>query len=146
MTIYPLRQFIAVAAIACGTAAAAQDNLQTLLDTRACIGCDLQGIGLMDEALISADMSGSTLTDVDFDGANLFLTVFDGATLDGVSFRNANLRSATFAQATLRNVDFTGADLTGARLNGADMDLDALDAANTCNVTMPDGLASMSSC
>lgn len=146
MTFQQLRQIIAAAAIACGTTAAAQDNLQTLLDTRVCIGCDLQGVGLMDEALVSADMSGSTLTDVDFAGANLFLTVFDGATLDGVSFRNANLRSATFAQATLRNVDFTGADMTGARLNGAEMDLGALDAANTCNVTMPDGIASMSNC
>jgi uncharacterized protein YjbI with pentapeptide repeats len=124
----------------------AQEDVQTLLDSRQCVGCVLLDTALADESFVSADMSGSTISDVDFEGSNLFLSIFDGAVLENVSFRGANLRSATFSQAVLRNVDFTGADLTGARLNGADMDLAALVDAITCNVTMPDGLAAMDGC
>jgi uncharacterized protein YjbI with pentapeptide repeats len=96
----------ALAALGClltiGTAGAwVEEDLDKLLDTNACSGCDLSGALLYGE-----DLSGADLV-----GANLF-----GAQLPGANLSEANLTGANLHQANLGGADLSGANLTGANL------------------------------
>jgi uncharacterized protein YjbI with pentapeptide repeats len=85
-----------------GTAGAwKQEDLDKLLDTNACSGCDLSGA-----LLYGADLSGADLA-----GANLF-----GAQLPGANLSGANLTRANLHQANLDGANLSGANLTGANL------------------------------
>ena len=116
------------------------ENINTLLRTRACSGCNLT----------AANLSNADLRNVRLDGANLTLAFFHSSDLSCVDpelgfgnctrFDNAvaraadfgcidpnnlatcvNLTDATFASADLNNADFNGADLTNVFFNGSDM-------------------------
>jgi len=63
------------------TAQTVQDNINTLIRTNSCQGCDLSG----------ADLSGVILTQANLSGANL----------SGADLRQTNLNGANFAQALL---------------------------------------------
>lgn len=96
-------------------------NTQTLLATRACVGCDLQGvdfsrINLDGVNLQNADLTGAVIESARLVGANLA-----GATLDKVNLSDSNISRANFSearmeQADLRRVNGEGAVFRGARI------------------------------
>ncbi|MGI9536790.1 MAG: pentapeptide repeat-containing protein [Desulfocapsaceae bacterium] len=88
---------------------AIQQNIDNLVSTNACAGCNLQGADLNRMILSGADLSNADLS-----GATFFLADLSGANLSG-----ANLRDAKFGGADLANADLRGADLRGALLDGA---------------------------
>lgn len=85
-------------------------NVEKLLTTRECRGCDFTGI-----TIVNKDLSGVDLTSATFDGGSLYACDLTGANLTGVSFRNAVLRRADLKDATLAGTDFSDADLSYAR-------------------------------
>ena len=86
-----------------------QQNIDDLIRTNACVGCDLRGADLNRMILSGADLSNADLS-----GATFFLADLSDANLSG-----ANLRDAKFGGADLANADLSGADLRGALLDGA---------------------------
>ncbi len=86
-----------------------QHNIDTLIRTNACAGCNLSGADLNRMNLAGADLSDADLSDASF-----FLADLSDANLSG-----ANLRGAKFGGADLANTDFRDADLRGAMLEGA---------------------------
>ena len=86
-----------------------QHNIDTLIRTNACAGCNLSGADLN-----RMNLAGADLSDADLSEASLFLADLSGANLSG-----ANLRGAKFGGADLANTDFRDADLRGAMLEGA---------------------------
>ena len=88
---------------------AIQQNIDDLIRTNSCVGCDLRGADLNRMILIDADLSNADLS-----GATFYLADLSGANLSG-----ANLRDAKFGGADLANADLRGADLRGALLDGA---------------------------
>jgi len=86
------------------------DNVQTLLSSDSCVGCNLSGANL-----IGADLSGGNLSNADLSDANLtgaFLAQSDlcGANLSGADLCGANLSMASLDGAT----NLSGANLSGA--------------------------------
>ena len=84
---------LTVAATMFASSASAFDpaDLQKLLDTGECAGCDLRkanltGAKLMDAKLMDADLGGAILSGADLDGANL-----DGANLTFARMKGAIL-------------------------------------------------------
>lgn len=96
-------------------------NTHTLLATRACVGCDLQGvdfsrINLDGVNLRNADLTGAVIESARLVGANLA-----GATLDRVNLSDSNISRANFSearmeQADLRRVNGEGAVFRAARV------------------------------
>ncbi|MEO0406511.1 MAG: pentapeptide repeat-containing protein [Cyanobacteria bacterium P01_A01_bin.135] len=82
------------------------EQLQQLISTRRCSGCDLSHT-----SLVHTDLSGVEAQGSDFSFANLNRSRLTGANLQGADFSNA----------VLFNVDLSGTDLTGANLEGADL-------------------------
>ena len=86
-----------------------EKNLQQLIETNKCPGCDLAGAMLNRIDLSGADLEGANLA-----GASLYL-----ANLSGANLKNANLQGAGLGGADLGGADLRGANLTGAVLEGA---------------------------
>jgi len=84
-------------------------NLTTLLKTKSCRECALQGVNLNRADLAGADLEGADLT-----GAKLQL-----ANLAGANLKNCNLQGAVFGGADLAGADLRGARLTKTTLDGA---------------------------
>lgn len=82
------------------------NDLNQLLGTKRCEGCDLTNAGL-----IHANLAGATLNNSNLAKANL-----SQANLAGADLRGANL-----AGASLYGANLTGANLTGANLTGTDL-------------------------
>ncbi|MBT9315683.1 pentapeptide repeat-containing protein [Leptothoe spongobia] len=109
-----------------------EGDLQRLIETNECPGCDLQAADLR-----RLDLSGANLEGANLKKANFFYAVLDGANLSGADLSSTNLSyvSALTLISDLTNssgqpieipAKFIGADLTGALLNygdfsGADM-------------------------
>ncbi len=85
------------------------ENLQKLIKTNSCRGCDLSGVNLNRIDLSHADLEGANL-----EQAKLYLTDLSSANL-----RNANLKGVVFGGTDLGGADLRGADLRGAVLDGA---------------------------
>jgi uncharacterized protein YjbI with pentapeptide repeats len=81
------------------------DQVQQLVTTRVCPGCDLHNATIIDKNLNRANLKGANLS-----GANLYKT----------TLHNAQLKGANFAGAALFGADLTGA--TNANLAGAKTD------------------------
>ena len=110
------------------------EEIQQLIDTRACIGCDLKdasliGVDLHGVDLRSADLSGALLTEANLSAANL-----TDANLSGASLLNANLMGADLTGAILRSVD-----LSGANLDDVTISLISLRQAVICFTWLPNG-------
>ncbi|MEN8188285.1 MAG: pentapeptide repeat-containing protein [Thermodesulfobacteriota bacterium] len=90
-------------------AALIKKNLETLLNTKSCPRCNLQGVNLN-----RVDLTGANLEGADLRQAKLFL-----ANLAKANLRNANLREATFGGADLGGADLRGADLRRTKFAGA---------------------------
>lgn len=93
----------------CTSVAWGQNEVNTLLETRACPGCDLQGA-----ELVRAELAGANLEGADLTGARLYL-----ADLAGANLKNCNLSKALLGGADLAGADLRGANLTGAQFDGA---------------------------
>jgi uncharacterized protein YjbI with pentapeptide repeats len=87
----------------------AKANLQKLIKTNSCRGCDLSGVNLNRVDLSDADLEGADLSK-----AKMYLTNLSRANL-----RNADLRGVVFGGADLADADLRGADLRGTALDGA---------------------------
>ncbi len=87
----------------------AKANLQKLIKSNSCRGCDLSGVNLNRVDLSDADLEGANLSK-----AKMYLT-----NLSRVNLRNADLRGVVFGGADLGDADLRGADLRGTALDGA---------------------------
>jgi len=87
----------------------AQENLEQLMQTRACRGCDLSGLDLN-----KLDLAGVDLESADLSHSKLYLTNLSGANL-----KNTRLDGAVFGGADLGGADLRGADLQSASLDNA---------------------------
>ena len=101
--------FGTIEADAAAPRSAVQQNVQRLLKTKTCPGCDLSGANLNQCKLENANLEGANLA-----GAQLSL-----ADLSGANLRKANLQKANLSGADLGHTDLEGANLTGAVLEGA---------------------------
>ena len=111
--------------------AANPEHLSRLLETRACVGCDVQG----------ADLQGKDLRGVDLSRANLKNANLSRTQLFAVKFKAAQLQGANLSNADLLVVDFTQANLEGAQA-----DLINLESATVCHTVIPDGSTSNRDC
>lgn len=98
-------------------AAEKQALVDQLLDTDACVECDLSGVDLSGKRLKGVDLERANLAGADLSDTNLSEANLKGADLSG-----ANLRGADLSEADLYKADLTGADLTGADLSEASTD------------------------
>lgn len=109
-------------------------DLQKLLTTNRCEGCDLSGVNLIGidlsnaqlqgaklnaANLAGADLSGANLTKVSAVGASFMGSNLQKTTLVQASLVYANLAKAQLNEAILQGTDLQGANLVGADLNGA---------------------------
>ena len=85
------------------------DNLEQLIKTRSCRGCNLSGLSLN-----RLDLSG-----VDLEGADLSFAKLHLTNLSGANLKNTNLNGAAFGGADLGQADLRGADLQGTSLDNA---------------------------
>lgn len=82
-------------------------QINRLIETRACAGCELQ----------NSDLSGIDLSGVDLSAANL-----NGSKLHQTNLRGANLRGASLRNISLSDTALAGADLRNADLSDIDID------------------------
>ncbi len=87
----------------------AKENLEKLIKTNSCRGCDLSGVNLIRVDLADADLEGADLSK-----SEMYLVNLSRANL-----RNADLRGVAFGGADLADADLRGADLRGTSLDGA---------------------------
>lgn len=88
-----------------------QKNVEILLDTNQCYGCNLEGADLSGKDLDEADLEGANLKNANLTGAD-----FNKANLKGTNLSGANLRKSDLDEADLYKADLTDADLTDASL------------------------------
>lgn len=122
--------------LAIGLPATAADptDVQRLLETKICAGCDLAGADLTGADLSGAHLLGADLRDANLKGAILTNANLEGADLTGANLTNANLteafasnaeldyanlKNANLANANLNHTNTVGAVLTGINLEGA---------------------------
>lgn len=86
-----------------------QANLEQLIKSRGCRGCDLSGL-----TLNKLDLSGVDLEGADLSHSKLYLTNLSGANL-----QKTRLNGAVFGGADLGGADLRGADLQTASLDNA---------------------------
>ncbi len=91
--------------------------VNTLLEERRCVACDLAGADLRGKDLEEVDLERADLS-----GAQLEKADLRAANLKGVNFIDANLKNADLRKADLYLADFTNADLTGTSLERALLD------------------------
>ena len=119
--IFPL----AVALFSCTLPSLAQaeniGDLQQLLDTKKCTGCDLSNSGLVQSSLAGAKLNDANLVGANLSQANLSGADLSGANLSGASLNGANLTGANLSRANLNGTDLRGAYLTNATLSGANL-------------------------
>lgn len=97
------------------------EQIQRLLSTKECQGCDLSGAGLVLADLAGAKLSGANLTRTNLSQANLTGADLSGANLTGASLSGANLGGANLSGANITGADLRDAFLTGAKLYGVDL-------------------------
>lgn len=110
-----------------------QQNVDNLIRTNACAGCDLRGADLNRMILAGADLSDANLS-----GATFFLADLSEANLSGANLRDAKFGGADLANADLRGADLRGALLDGAFLNGSKMDGRVIDTSADSDIEADD--------
>lgn len=78
-----------------------RNQVQQLLQTNRCPGCDLSGANLSQAKLQGADLSGAILNATDLSGANLRGADLSNASLIFAQLDNANLREANLRGAQI---------------------------------------------
>lgn len=114
-------------ALFCSTAALAADsakensvvreNMEKLIKTKSCPGCNLAGANLNRADLVGADLQGADLSNAKFFLANLAGANLQKARLRGAGFGGADLAKANLKGADLRDVSFDGAYTEGAHFD-----------------------------
>lgn len=107
---------------------ASNPNVEKLLTTRECKGCDFTKT-----AIVNKDLAGVNLMDANFDGGSLYACDLTGANLSG-----ANLRTAVLRRSDLKGANLGGADLSGADLSFA-QNASFEGAITTSSTICPDG-------
>lgn len=102
-------------------------NVERLLKTRECRGCDFTGTSIINKDLTGVDVSGAS-----FEGASLYASNLTGANLTGVNFRDAVLKRTDLKDAALDLTDMSGADISFA------MNANLQSAGTTSTTTCPD--------
>ncbi len=69
-------------------------DLQTLLSTKKCVGCDLSGADLSRKQLVNADLQAANLVGANLTGTNLSGAKLGGANLTGATLDRTNLTQA----------------------------------------------------
>ncbi|MBF2078091.1 MAG: pentapeptide repeat-containing protein [Synechococcales cyanobacterium T60_A2020_003] len=93
------------------------EDLQQLMNTRECQGCDLNRAGL-----VHGNLEGVDLSSADLRGANLSRADLRGADLSGADLSRATLLGADLSEADLTGTNFAGADLREAYFTDAIID------------------------
>ncbi|WP_237397130.1 pentapeptide repeat-containing protein [Okeania sp. KiyG1] len=86
-------------------------DLEQLLSTRICPGCDLSG----------ADLSDTELSGAQMQEANLQEALFNRATWQGANLQGANLQGSVGSEANLQGARIQEANLTAALLEYANL-------------------------
>jgi hypothetical protein len=142
-------------------------SLKQLMKEDACERCDLGGVVLTREKLMSVNLQGANMTDsrlriVNLNEANLKDATLEKSILFGSSLEGANLLGANFSYViffgtSLKNANLEGANLTGASANGTDFTGATLRNAKMtgfregtdltfCKTIMPDGTERNTDC
>jgi uncharacterized protein YjbI with pentapeptide repeats len=100
---------MAMASLALPGVAAQPADIQQLMQSGACPGCDLAGADLSDTHLIGADLREANLQGANLAGANL-----EGADLTGADLRGAQMTKTYLTNASLNRSNLANANLTGA--------------------------------
>jgi uncharacterized protein YjbI with pentapeptide repeats len=113
-------------AIAQSTRQAQSVEVQRLLNTKQCPGCNLSGANLqnadLEEAnLRGANLQGANLQNADLEQANLQDANLQQANLSDADLQEANLQNANLQNANLRSADLEDANLQGTNLDGANL-------------------------
>jgi hypothetical protein len=116
-------------AVAVDARAYEQEDLEKLLSTKKCVGCDLSGAQLDEADLVKAHLARANLTK-----ATLFKSKLNGAYLAGANLTDANLTGAHLTKANLRDAILTGATVSGAFLDGANLNSARLIKANLTGI------------
>lgn len=95
--------------VSAGPSVTAKENLETLIKTRSCQGCDLSGL----------NFNRMDLSAVNLEGADLSLSTFFLTNLAGANLQDSKLNGAKFGGADLGDSDLRGADLRGASIESA---------------------------
>ncbi len=98
-----------------------EDNINTLLQTNACPGCNLGGADLSSAVLISADLNHADLNHADLSDAFLGDAFLSGANLNHADLSFADLFNASLSHANLSSALLNNANLTFANLGFADL-------------------------
>lgn len=105
-------------------------NVQRLLQTKECVGCNLTGALLKDVNLQGANLESANLQGADLERTNLAQTNLKLANLTGADLEKTNLSGADLTDANLFDADLEKANLQGANLLGANLLKADLEKAN----------------
>lgn len=97
------------------------DRVKQLIETKECIGCDLQNADLAGVDLERANLEGANLAGANLEGANLETAYLMGANLEGANLNIAELSGAIFTLARMNNATLVAANLQATNLQGADL-------------------------
>ena len=105
-------------AIAQAQTQAQSSEVQKLLKTKQCPGCNLSGANLQNADLDEANLQGANLQNANLQNADLEEANLQGANLQGANLiradlEKANLQSANLQQASLQRADIEGANQVG---------------------------------
>lgn len=141
MRLFSLASATVALGLAVASPARAEDiaQLQQLLATRSCQGCQLQQAGLVHANLTGADLSGADLTFANLSQANLVGANLSGANLTGAMLQGANLSGANLQGAILNGTDLRRAFLYGANMEGVDLSSTYIQQS----IGLPDGILSV---
>jgi uncharacterized protein YjbI with pentapeptide repeats len=120
-----------------------------LLETKECVGCNLQGANLQDAKLGDANLEGANLQGANLQGARLSGAYLVGANLDQANLTKArlnyanltlsSLQEAVLEEADLQAINLQGANGQRANLNGAKLSAPAmLQGVNLANANLQD--------
>lgn len=97
------------------------EAIEQLVETKECIGCDLQNADLTDVDLKQANLERANLAGANLEKANLQNSYLMGANLEGANLNGADLRGAILALSQLNNATLKDAKLQAANLQAADL-------------------------
>lgn len=100
------------------------EDLNKLITTKKCVGCNLVGVEIQDKILIGADLSYAKLMfarikRVDFTGGKFIGTKWDAIEVFKSSFKGATISEEEIVNATFDSVNFSGAHFANLPLDRA---------------------------
>ncbi len=116
-----------------------KDDLNTLLTTNKCIGCNLNEVQLHDKNLTGADLSYAGLSHSFMENVNLSNAIFTHTDWDRSGANNCIFTGAKFTFTILNYTSFGGGDFTGAVFQRLNWDRTIFAASTMRNVTFDSG-------